>query len=151
MEIAVEKLVLVDPGRAPNPYIKAYVRILIGDFLVVHAKVIRRPDGRMLVGLPDRPLTAPCPDCRRSNSLASRYCRHCGELLPRDEVDPDDHEAARRYYKPLCHPVSLQARALLELEVLRAYCRATTDALTKSAPTITVGYNGQTIGKPVPA
>lgn len=129
MDVILEKLTLIDPATAPNRFIRAYASILIGDFLVVSCKVVRRPDGRLYVGLPDRPVTWPCRRCQQTNPLASRYCSSCGALLPIVGGDGlDSPPMPEHFYQSLCHPANRKARAVIEALVLEAYDRATSEA-----------------------
>ena len=100
--------------------LKAYCTITFDDVFVVRdVKIVEGTHG-LFVAMPSRKLAVPCPKCRYSNPLRSRFCSACGaKFSPRDvPVDPDGRV---KLHRDIAHPITGAFREYLQTEVLEAF------------------------------
>lgn len=110
----------VFPRFRSNRKLKAYVTVTFDDsFVVRNVKVIEGNRG-LFVAMPSRKVQRPCPRCRRSNPISSRFCNYCGVALEfaryRGPYDNRQQET-----KDIAHPINQEFRSYLEKKVLQAY------------------------------
>lgn len=113
MEITEVK---VYPKLRGNKKLKAYATVTFDNaFVVRNVKVIEGGKG-LFVAMPSRKVQRPCPRCRKSNSIASRFCNFCGIPLelPRN-FNPQQET------RDVAHPITQEFRTYLEQKVLEAY------------------------------
>ncbi|MDP8216350.1 MAG: septation protein SpoVG family protein [Candidatus Kaelpia imicola] len=111
--------VRVFPRVKGNRKLKAYVTITFDDsFVVRNIKVIDGNKG-LFVAMPSRKVQKPCLRCRRSNSIAARFCNYCGVALESSRY-PDSHDRQQET-KDIAHPINQEFRAYIEGKVLEAY------------------------------
>ncbi len=125
MEFVVEhfRLAHEPPARPGGPHVLAYCSLLIaGEFVVSGLRLIRHPDNRSFVAMPDKRATVHCP-CGTRVARVDRYCRRCGSVLP--DVGPVIELGGRTsYYVDLAFPTTDQCRLAIEAAVRREYTRA---------------------------
>ncbi|MDP8253797.1 MAG: septation protein SpoVG family protein [Candidatus Kaelpia aquatica] len=116
MEITEVK---VFPKVKGNIKLKAYVTVTFDDsFVVRNIKVIDGNKG-LFVAMPSRKVQQPCSKCRRSNSIAARFCNYCGVDFESSRC-PDSHDRQQET-KDIAHPINQEFRAYIEGKVLEAY------------------------------
>jgi len=111
--------VKVFPRVKGNRKLKAYITVTFDDsFVVRNVKVIDGTKG-LFVAMPSRKVQKPCSKCRRSNSIAARFCNYCGVTLELSEYS-DSHDRQQET-KDIAHPINQEFRAYIEGKVLEAY------------------------------
>lgn len=109
----------VFPRVRGNRKLKAYVTVTFDNaFVVRNIKVIEGNKG-LFVAMPSRKVQRPCPRCRRSNPVLSRFCNYCGVVLEggRYRIPLDRQQAT----KDIAHPINQDFRTYLEKKVLESY------------------------------
>lgn len=116
MEITEVK---VFPKTRGNRKLKAYVTVTFDNaFVVRNVKVIEGNKG-LFVAMPARKVQRPCPRCRRSNPISSRFCNFCGVALEGGRYRaPYNRQQESR---DIAHPINQEFRSYLEKKVLEAY------------------------------
>ena len=100
-----------------NPRLRAYCTIIIDNAFAVHdLKIIDGNDG-IFVAMPTRKIRTRCPGCNRTNPTGQRWCGNCGRRL----------EETQRQCLDSAHPVTQNARFLVEDVVLDAFWKAEDD------------------------
>jgi len=111
--------VKVFPRVKGNRKLKAYVTVTFDDsFVVRNVKVIDGNRG-LFVAMPSRKVQKPCSKCRRSNSIAARFCNYCGVALESSGYS-ESHDRQQET-KDIAHPINQEFRAYIEGKVLEAY------------------------------
>jgi stage V sporulation protein G len=113
--------VRVTPEPGPGT-LRAYCSLVVGDELAVKdVKVIAKPDGRLFVAMPSRPLCDHCRCGQRTRILAN-FCDQCGERLRPDRFREFDENGDRqRPFADVVFPISNAGRSVIEAAVLGAY------------------------------
>lgn len=107
--------VRIYPMAAPDhPRFRAYATITIDDAFAVHdLRILDMPHG-LMVAMPSKRSTLPCPDCHAKTDVADRFCGRCGAPLAESEYDGPLH-------RDVAHPVDHATRDQVESAVLAAY------------------------------
>ena len=122
MEVTKVYVRLADNNE--NPRLRAYCTIIIDNAFAVHdLKVIDGKDG-VFVAMPTRKIRIRCPGCDRTNPTGQRWCGNCGRRL----------EDIQRQCLDSAHPVTQNARFLVEDAVLDAFWNAEDDFYGKPEP-----------------
>lgn len=108
--------VRIEPVTARTGKLVASCSLLIDKLLVIHEIKIIRVDSRLIVCMPNRRRTYPCPHCRSGNHKLARFCNYCGKQLQSETNLPHDE-----LYLDILHPVNREARQLLEHAVFSAF------------------------------
>jgi stage V sporulation protein G len=100
--------------------LKAYCTITFDDVFVVRdVKIVDGTHG-LFVAMPSRKLSVPCPKCRHSSPLRSRFCNGCGARLSVREL-PVDPDGRARLHRDIAHPITPSFREHLQTRVIEAY------------------------------
>lgn len=110
-----------DPGNR----LRAYATVVLDDAIALRDIRIIAGRDRLLVEMPSRKATDHCPECGRKNSVDSSYCGRCGVGLadPCDRM-PVGPDGAPRHHFDVAHPVTTEARQIIEDAVIEAYREA---------------------------
>lgn len=110
-------------------------RMLARAFIVVNAaikitdlRIIQGTDregngNRLILAFPDKPTVDFCPECDAKNPVQQPFCGYCGTELPGVEIKRDENgrEDRRGMYADIAHPVSAEARKMIEEAVFQEY------------------------------
>ena len=101
-----------------NDRILGYATVVVRSGLLVNdIKIIQGYSGHILC-MPSREVKDRCPKCNGKNRLLACYCNWCGQRLP--EIDRAG-EGKPKVYIDVVHPISRDARQLLEMAVFKAF------------------------------
>lgn len=114
--------------------LRAYASFVIDDRFVVHGcKVVEGRNG-MIVSMPNRKATMPCPKCQASGwdgiagcPVTDDFCGRCGERLPEFEVRTQDMRKGNGkldVHRDVCHPLDREMRLEIERAILDKYREA---------------------------
>lgn len=108
--------VVLGAGNGKN--VLARGRMTIDDGLMVHGiAVVRGRERSLVVAMPDKVVEVPCHQCRAPSRPSANFCHECGaKLVP---MPTHLHE-----FKEVVHPISPDARAVVERAVLEEYRRS---------------------------
>lgn len=116
---------LIPAGR--DDRLRAFATVVVDDSLAVRdVKIVEGRDGVPFLAMPCRKTADRCPACGGKNCLSARWCNWCGGRL-----DPF-RAAGQPLYADVVHPVSREARAVLEAAVFGAW-RASVDSVIHSS------------------
>lgn len=103
--------VRLDLGSYP---VLAYADITLNDGFVVHGlRLVHINSERMLVCMPSRPYQFSCESCSHRNSVANKFCGHCGCKVAQNKTE--------RIYMDVAHPINADVRKRIEESVIDAY------------------------------
>ena len=103
-----------------NRQLLAYADIVLdGCFIVRDLKLLSSRMGTF-VQMPNKRLTARCPQCLFKNHLMANYCNECGSELPLNAIkmNPKGHLIL---YSDVAYPLFQETRSELVEAVERAY------------------------------
>ncbi|MBI1871063.1 MAG: septation protein SpoVG family protein [Chlamydiae bacterium] len=110
--------------------LKAFVTITFDEMFVVRdLKVIEGKNGPF-VAMPSIKMKEPCVKCSRKIPIRSKFCPECGARLPEVSFHNYHDEEHREDHKDIAHPITAEARDIIQKKVLEAYY-ALTDSSNK--------------------
>jgi stage V sporulation protein G len=116
------------PAGVAGDRLQAWADFVIADAMVVHqGKIVRRPDGSLMLAFPSSVVAVACDDCGGNLPLTARFCPHCGTPQPRREAHVGK-SGRPKIYTDLCHPISREVREAIESAVLAEYRRVVAKA-----------------------
>ncbi len=103
-----------------NGKLKAFCSIVIDGCIVIRdLKVIEGVRG-LFVAMPSRKLADRCPRCESKNQLLARFCNQCGTRLSDNRIPPSE-SGPGKLHADIAHPITTEARRVIENAVLTAY------------------------------
>lgn len=129
MKITDVRVKLHDQSRF-HKGVLAHCSITLDDEFAIHDIRVVRLREKIIVAMPCRKVTEPCPQCRTHNHLLARFCNDCGGQLQirRGSGDPTEKP---RFQVDLAHPIKPELRSYFERTILDAYIAA---AAKKNGP-----------------
>lgn len=124
------------PGRRPSRMLAHASVTFDGEFVVHGVRVVSRPDGRLLVCMPDRRVERPCGHCNWLSPVVGRFCGGCGAAL--GPPASEDVLGTSRGFIDIAHPTNSAFRAYLTEEVMAEYNRVVSAAAAARTPPATV-------------
>jgi stage V sporulation protein G len=119
MKVSEIDIRLVNNGDEQQ--LKAFASMLLDDcFVVKEIRIICDSGQRYFVSMPSRKLTDRCPNCTSNNNLRSRFCHMCGTRRKPDRAIADSN-GKTRYNSDIAHPITTEARVMIERAILEAY------------------------------
>jgi stage V sporulation protein G len=101
--------------------LKAFCCLTFDDaFVVRDVKLIDGHDG-LFLAMPSRKIVDHCPRCGEKNHLRAHFCNECGGQLNPDRWAATGRAGRTKLYADVAHPISPEARRLLERRVVTAY------------------------------
>ncbi|MCM8765534.1 MAG: septation protein SpoVG family protein [Candidatus Omnitrophica bacterium] len=121
MEITEVRILLKNKDKT-NRRLKAYATVTFDDvFVVRNIKVIEGREG-LFVAMPSRKMQSLCPKCGHNNTIHSRFCNQCGQVLESQPVSPSRTPSERQAeHRDIAHPITQEFREYLQKKVLEAY------------------------------
>ena len=117
MEITEVRVKLIDE---PEERLQAFCSITFDDAFVVRDMKIIEGDTGPFVAMPNRKLTARCPQCGCKNHLRSAYCNRCGTHL-KEPPAIKDQEGRTKLYADITHPANSACREMIQKKVIQAF------------------------------
>lgn len=91
------------------------------SFVIRDLKILQGSQG-LIVVMPSRKTTYPCPFCRIKNAFTANFCNQCGKAIRPVHI-PTDAEGRRKLYADVAHPINSATRTYIIETVLVAYYR----------------------------
>lgn len=111
--------VRVSPASPACNGLVATAEILFdGCFLVKELKIIDK--GGLLLQMPNRRITVPCPKCGCKNHLLANFCNKCGDRLPKGWPPGDPPP---RLFADIAHPINQEFREMVEKVIFDEFDR----------------------------
>lgn len=109
--------------------LKAYCDVELDGQIIVHQMKIIERDGKLIICMPAKRRTTPCSSCSNSVSITDTWCGRCGhqQTSQADRVQSLKTYLGLReedrvsYYQDIVHPITREARQMLEQVLLDAY------------------------------
>lgn len=114
MEITEVRIKLMENSE---DRLRAFCSVTFDDCFVIRDLKIIEGNSGPFVAMPSRKLTAHCRSCNSKNHLRARFCNNCGNKLPFDKFDFDDHGRAK-LYADIAHPINAEAREQIQSRVI---------------------------------
>lgn len=118
MRITEAHVKLVAEHFSQNGRLLAFATVVIDDCLAIHDIKLIAHRGGIMVAMPSRKITEPCPECFGKNWIRVKFCNWCGANVRRKgEPLPDTVDS----YLDVAHPITQEFRNYLAGVILRVY------------------------------
>lgn len=125
-----EVTVTLMPYQAGSKFVACACFIIDGAIAVHDVKIIKH-ESRLIVAMPSKKITYPCPSCKGKNYLRAAYCSQCGVKLVAPSISRTE-QGREKVYVDIVHPISRDTREQINQAILVEYQRQKDLALSAS-------------------
>lgn len=100
--------------------LQGFCSITFDDCFVIRDLKIIKIDSGLFVAMPNRKITAHCPQCRVKNHLLAAYCNQCGRQLS-PSLTAKDEDGRAKLYADIAHPINTTCRDVIQKRVIAEF------------------------------
>src|SRR4030067_3557706 len=104
-----------------NDKLRAFCSVTIDNSFVIRDRKIIEGSKGAFVAMPSRKLMDRCLKCGSKNHLKANFCGDCGTKITNNNRILQDEKGRLKLYTDIAHPISSEARHLLQKKVLDTY------------------------------